>query len=179
MPPPYSGQWPGEPGQPGWPTHPLPGQRRRLRWRFIAGGAAALLIVIGGIIAALPGGGEAVRGADPDTGAVSGDRGQWTAALRAEDSDLATSSNFLYPDATNIAYCATKPSGTTPAQPVVIGEWPRDADIEADLTRLGSVHWFAAATVGDRTTVFVLLDSPEPELLGPLTTFGFAITPLD
>jgi hypothetical protein len=120
---------------------------------------------------------EGQSGRGPDTGSVevTGDRDQWIAAVCAEDSDLATSSNFLYPDATNIAYCATKPSEREQPQPVVIGEWPRDADLEADIARLESVKWFATATVGDHTTVFILLDSPDRTLLEPLNSFGFTI----
>ena len=111
----------------------------------------------------------------PGNPEVSGDRGQWTAAVCAENSDLPTSSNFLYPDATDIAYCATRPSEGHQPQPVVIGDWPRDADLEADIARLETVRWFATATVGDHMTVFILLDSPDRTLLEPLSAFGFTI----
>lgn len=136
-----------------------------------------MVIVIGVVIMVRTGSlGGAQPGGGPYTAEVSGDRDQWTAAVCAADSDLATSSNFLYPDATDIAYCATKPTETTTPQSVVIGEWPRDADIGEDLARLPSVRWFATAAVGERTTVFILLDSPDRSLLEPLAPFGFTIS---
>lgn len=117
-------------------------------------------------------------GADTASGASSGDRAQWTAAVCADDSDLATSSNFRYPQARNIAYCATKATGGAIARSLVMGEWPRDADPGKDLARLKSVHWFATVIVGSSTTVFALLDSWERSLLEPLIPFGFQINRL-
>ncbi len=119
--------------------------------------------------------GRAVGSAD---GGVSGDREAWTAAVCAPDTDLATSANFLYTDAENIAYCGTRTTGSSRPQSIVIGEWPRGADLEKDLARLPSVTWFATATTGDRMTVFVLQDSPDRALLEPLTPFGFTIESL-
>lgn len=136
-----------------------------------------MIIVIGVVIMVATGSFSGTQpGGGPDTVEVSGDRDQWTAAVCAANSDLATSSNFLYPDATDIAYCATKPTETSTPQSVVIGEWPREADIDADLARLPSIRWFATAVVGDHTTVFILLDSPDRSLLDPLTPFGFTIS---
>ena len=152
-------------------------QRGRRRWPFAAGGAILLALMIGAGIAVATGlfDGEADHTGRAGGVAVSGDRDQWTAAVCADDSDLATSSNFLYPDAKNIAYCATKTSADAESQPVVIGEWPRDADLEADIARLETVKWFATATVGDHMTVFILLDSSDRTLLEPLSPFGFTV----
>lgn len=145
-------------------------------WPFVVGGLVLVAVVLSGIAAVATGVLGGGSGGDANSATtVSGDRDQWTAAVCAEDTDLATSSNFLYPDATNIAYCATNPSDGERPQPVVIGEWPRDADLEADIARLESVKWFATATVGDHMTVFILLDSPDRTLLDPLTSFGFTI----
>ena len=141
---------------------------------LVAGGAIVGVGVGTAVVTGLFAG-ESGPASDPSSVAVSGDRDQWTAAVCAEDSDLATTSNFLYPEAKHIAYCATKTSNGAEPQPVVIGEWPRDADLEADIARLESVKWFATATVGDHTTVFILLDSPDRALLEPLSPFGFTV----
>ncbi len=109
-------------------------------------------------------------------GAVMGDRSQWTAAVCAPHSELATSANFLYPSAVNIAYCASLPhTAGLPSEPMIIGEWPRDGDLERDIARLDSVKWYAAATVGDTTTAFILVDSPDRSLLEPLVPSGFTL----
>ncbi|WP_131806242.1 hypothetical protein [Mycolicibacterium conceptionense] len=174
----YPGQWPGR-GNPQqqWPPQPVTRQRVRRVRPFVIGRFVLAAVVLGGIAAVAAGlfGRDGSAGDADSISRVSGDRAQWTAAVCADNSDLATSSNFLYPDATNIAYCATKPSQGEKPQPVVIGEWPRDADVEADIARLKSVQWFATGTAGGHTTVFILLDSPDRTLLEPLTSFGFTI----
>ncbi|WP_241473871.1 hypothetical protein [Mycolicibacterium neoaurum] len=58
---------------------------------------------------------------------------------------------------------------------MIIGEWPRDGDLERDIARLDSVKWYAAATVGDTTTAFILVDSPDRSLLEPLVPSGFTL----
>lgn len=175
MQPPIPGQWPGQGNPPPWPPPPTPPHRGRRVWPFVAGGCVLLAVVLGVVAALVAGAFQRDGSAGDPVATVSGDREQWTAAVCADDSDLATSSNFLYPDATDIAYCATKPAEGAEPQPVVIGEWPRDGNLEADIARLETVQWFATVTVGDRLTVFILLDSPDRSLLEPLTSFGFTI----
>lgn len=58
---------------------------------------------------------------------------------------------------------------------MIVGQWPRDGDLEGDIARLDSVKWYATATVGDTTTAFILIDSPDRSLLEPLVPFGFTV----
>jgi hypothetical protein len=86
-------------------------------------------------------------------------------------------STFLYPDAINIARCATKPPEAAMPHPPVIGEWSLTLTIETDLKRLGSVHRFDTAPVGDSTAASILLERPNRALLEPLAAFKCTITP--
>lgn len=173
--PPHPGQWPGnhEPHQ--WPSGPAAGPGGWRIWPFVIGGIVLTIAVAAGLGAWLFFGVGAPNDKTSEI-AVTGDRGQWTEAVCAPHSELATSSNFLYPEATNLAYCASAMAavGSVP-QPMVVGEWPRDADLEGDVAGMETVKWFATATVGDTTTAFILIDSPDRTLLEPLVPFGFVI----
>ncbi|SDC05399.1 hypothetical protein SAMN04488581_0002 [Mycolicibacterium neoaurum] len=144
-------------------------------WSFVVGGIVLTIAVAAGIGVWLYFGKGAPNGETSEI-AVTGDRGQWTDEVCAPHSELATSSNFVYPEATNLAYCAsaTAAIGSVP-QPMIIGEWPRDADLDGDVAGMETVKWFATATVEDTTTAFILIDSPDRTLLEPLVPFGFTI----
>lgn len=173
-PPPGHGQDHPDREQP-WPTqqHPARNGGRRTVWLLAIGVGSVVVIGVGVTF-----GSRTVDGSSEQVSVgVSGDRSAWTAAICAPDSVVAPSSAFpLFEEATAVEYCMTRPSGSSGPQSVVIGEWPADATIRGDLSRLPQARWLATGTIGGRTTAFILQNSTDPVLLEPLMQFGFEIS---